>query len=224
MIVIATYNDIGLLDNLLDSLNTTENLNENVLVVCTDPNKLHMIKHIYSLSSSKKYNFKILADFTPYQGYDSGAYIYAYRNYVDDYYVFLQDSVTIKSPEWFNYFKEKRQEYTINPILHFSMCWDNMEQRMWVEHKFDNHFNSPSVGVFGPIFQASRKSLAKMDELHNLTKFIPSHKITSQQGMERGWAYLAANSEISIDSIDGAYYGEHSFNSRCFNKIYLKRN
>lgn len=223
MIVIATYNDISYLNNLLDSLNTTENLNENVLVVCTNPNQMQMIKYIYTLPSSNKYNFKILADFTPYAGYDSGAYIYAYKNYVDDYYIFLQDSITVKSPEWFNYFKEKRDENTINPLLQFSMCWDNMEQRMWVERKFYNKFNSPTIGVFGPIFQASRKSLIKMDELHNLTKFIPSHKITSQQGMERGWAYLAANSGVAINSIDGNYYGESSFDSRCFNKFYLYR-
>ena len=223
MIVIATYNDINLLNNLLDSLNTTENLNENVLVVCTDPNQMGMIKYIHTLPSSNKYKFNILADFTPYAGYDSGAYIYAYNNYVDDYYIFLQDSITVKSPEWFNYFKEKRNEDTINPLLQFSMCWDNLEQRMWVEQKFNGNFKLPNVGVFGPIFQASRKSLNKINELHNLTKFIPSHKITSQQGMERGWTYLAVNSGIAINNIDGIYYGESSFESRCFNKIYLYR-
>ena len=223
MIVIATYNDISYLTNLLDSLNTSENLNENVLVVCTDPNQMEMIKFINKLPHNSNYNFNILVDCTPYAGYDSGAYIYAYKNYVDDYYIFLQDSITVKSPEWLNYFKEKRDENAINPLLQFSMCWDNMEQRMWVESKFNNQIKNPNMGIFGPIFQASRKSLNKMNELHDLTKFIPSHKITSQQGMERGWAYLAVNSGIAINNIDGIYYGESSFESRCFNKIYLYR-
>lgn len=224
MIVIATYNDVSYLTNLLDSLNTTKNLNENVLVVCTDPNQLDMIRFINKLPHNSNYNFNILVNSTPYAGYDSGAYIYAYKNYVDDYYIFLQDSITVKSPEWLNYFKEKRDENTINPLLQFSMCWDNMEQRMWVEGKFNNQIKNPNIGIFGPIFQASRKSLIKMDKLHNLTKFIPNHKITSQQGMERGWAYLAANSDVAINSIDGNYYGESSFDSRCFNKFYLYRN
>lgn len=108
MIVIATYNDTNLLTNLLDSLNTTENLNENVLIMCTDPNQQDTIEFIYKLRG--KYNFNILADFTPHASYDTGAYIYAYKNYVDDYYIFLHDSVTVKSPQWFNHFKEKRHE------------------------------------------------------------------------------------------------------------------
>jgi hypothetical protein len=223
MIVIATYNDISYLTNLLDSLNTTENLNENVLVVCTDYSQKEMIEYINTLPNNNDYVFNILVDVTPYKGYDSGAYIYAFKKYVDDYYIFLQDSITIKSPEWFNYFKEKREEDSINPLLHFSMCWDNKEQREWVENKFNSRFNVPNVGIFGPIFQVSRKSLIKMDKLHNLSNFIPGHKVIGQQGMERGWAYLATNSNIMINNIDGIYYGQYTFESRCFNKIYLNR-
>lgn len=224
MIVIATYNDISYLNNLLDGLNTTENLNENVLVVCTDSQQREMVDYVNTLPNNNNYNFNILVDVTPYRGYDSGAYIYAFKNYIDDYYIFLQDSITIKSPEWLNYFKEKRDENTVNPILVFSLSWDNSEQVAWVQDKLGAHFNVPNVGIFGPIFQISRKSLIKMDMLYDLNRFIPGHKIIGQQGMERGWAYLAINSGIMIDTIDGAYYGESSFNSRCFNKIYLKRN
>jgi hypothetical protein len=224
MIVIAAYNDINYLTNLLDSLNTTEDLNENVLVISTDPNQKKMIEFIRELPNSGEYNFNILVDFTNQASYDSGAYIYAYKNYIDDYYIFLQDSLTIKSPNWFNFFKEKRHEDKINPLLYFNMCWDNNEQKMWVEHKFEGEILRPNIGVFGPIFQISRKSLIKMDELHDLNKFMPSHKIIGQQGMERGWAYLSINSGIEIESIDGTYHGESYFNSRCFNKIYLNRN
>jgi hypothetical protein len=224
MIVIATYNDISYLNNLLDGLNTTENLDENVLIVCTDDRQSEMVDYINTLPQNNNYNFNILVDVTPYQGYDSGAYIYAFKNYIDDYYIFLQDSITIKSSEWLNLFKEVREENTINPILEFSLSWDNHEQLMWVENKMGLYFNKPNVGIFGPIFQASRKSLNKIDGLYNLNNFIPSHKIIGQQGMERGWAYLAVNSGIMINSIDGPYYGESTFQSRCFNKIYLKRN
>lgn len=223
MIVIATYNYTEYLTNLLDSLNTTENLNENVLVVCTDPKQEKMIEFVSQLPSNNSYNFNIITDVAPRASYDSGAYIHAYQNYVDDYYIFLQDSIAVKSPEWFNLFKEKRHENKINPLLCFGMCWDNNEQKMWVEEKFEGNFIRPNIGVFGPIFQTSRKSLDKMNELHDLSKFMPNHKIKGQQGMERGWAYLSVNSGIEIDSVDGAYYGESSFNSRCFNKFYLNR-
>lgn len=223
MIVIATYDDINYLTNLLDSLNNTENLNENVLVVCTDPSQQLMIEYLYELPNSDKYNFNIIVDVAKTPSYDTGAYIHAFKNYVDDYYIFLQDSITVKLAEWFNLFKEKRHEDRINPLVCFNLSWDNHEQLMWVENKFEGSIIRPNVGIFGPMFQISRKSLIKIDELYDLSRFMPNHKIIGQQGMERAWAYLSVNSGIEIDSVDGMYYGEGFSDIRCFNKFYLKR-
>ena len=47
MIVIAAYNNIQILEKLLLSLNNTINLDEEVLIVCTDPKENKMIYYKY---------------------------------------------------------------------------------------------------------------------------------------------------------------------------------
>ena len=74
MIVIATYNKPKLLTDLLDSMKDTVNMDEKILVVCTDPNQTEMLEFLKELPT--RYEFDITTDVTPYAGYDTGAYIY----------------------------------------------------------------------------------------------------------------------------------------------------
>ena len=52
MIVIATYNNPKLLTDLLDSMVETVNMDEKILVVCTDPKQTEMIEFLKELPSN----------------------------------------------------------------------------------------------------------------------------------------------------------------------------
>jgi hypothetical protein len=224
MIVIATYNDIKILSRLLDSMNTTNNLDEDVLIVCTNDTQHEMIKYIYTLPSNPNYNYRIKVDVTPYKGYDSGAYIYAYKKYVDDYYIFLQDSIEIYSPEWFNAFKARRSKNKITAwMLMPNPMWLVNQQLEWVITKCGECAKNLKQGIIGPIFQVDRKSLMIMDEKYNLDNCIPTNKLVEQQGMERHWACMAENSGIEMDSIEQGWIENWDQSTQSFHKVYIKK-
>jgi hypothetical protein len=75
----------------------------------------------------------------------------------------------------------------------------------------------PPYGIFGPIFQISKNGLNKIDKKHDLSRFIPQNKLM-QEGMERGWAYLAYNSGLQITSLE-----EIQNDKVCFNKYFYRR-
>ena len=219
MIVIATYNNPKLLTDLLDSMIDTIDMDEKVLIVCTDPKQTEMLEFLKDLPS--KYSFDITTDVTPYAGYDTGAYIYAYKKYKEEYFIFLQDSITMKSPEWLNAFKEHRRLNVMTAWVLFPMCWDNNEQIQWVEDKFTRLLFKPPTGIFGPMFQVARNTLKKIDKEYDLERFIPSRKIIEQQGMERCWAYLASHCNVEVNSIDGFFLDWT--NKKYINKHFQKR-
>lgn len=219
MIVIATYNKPKILTDLLDSMKNTIDMDEKILVVCTDPNQTEMLEFLKELPSM--YEFDITTDVTPYAGYDTGAYIYVSKKYKEDYFIFLQDSITIKSPEWLNAFKSYRRPNVLTGWVLFPMMWDNIEQVQWVESKFKPLFFKPVVGIFGPMFQIERNTLKKIDKKYDLSKFIPTRKIVEQQGMERCWSYLAAHCGMEVTSIDGFFLDWD--NKKYINKHFQKR-
>jgi hypothetical protein len=219
MIVIATYNNPKLLTDLLDSMKGTIDMDEKILVVCTDPNQTEMLEFLKELPTM--YEFDITTDVTPYAGYDTGAYIYVSQKYKEEYFVFLQDSITIKSPEWLNAFKAYRRPNVMTGWVLFPMMWDYTEQIEWVESKFKPLFFKPVVGIFGPMFQIERNTLKKIDKKYDLTKFIPTRKVIEQQGMERCWSYLAAHCGIEVTSIDGFFLDWD--NKKYINKHFQRR-
>lgn len=219
MIVIATYNNTELLTDLLNSMLDTINMDEKILVVCTDPKQTEMLEFLKDLPS--KYSFDITTDVTPYAGYDSGAYIYAYKKYKEEYFIFLQDSITMKSPEWLNTFKNYRKLNVMTAWVLFPMCWDNMEQCQWVENKIKRVIFRPATGIFGPMFQVARNTLKKIDKEYNLDNFIPTNKIVEQQGMERCWSYMAAHCSVEVNSIDGFFLDWT--NKKYINKHFQRR-
>ena len=205
MIVIAAYNQTITLSKLLKSINLTIDFNEEVLVVCTDPTQKKMLTYLEKISKKNNFNYNLLIDKVNSAGYDTGAYIYAYKKYVRDYYIFLQDSLIVKNPNWFNLFLRIRNTNSLNAWFLFNLKWDNLEQKKWVVNKFPKNIKTPCYGIFGPIFQISRKAMKKIDNSYKLSNFIPSNKIIGQQGMERGWSYLAINSGVEINSLEGFF-------------------
>jgi len=223
MIVIAAYNKIDYTVDLLNSINGTVNLNERVLIVCTCPLKLEFIDSVKQLVENSNYTFNIDYTVTPYSGYDSGAYIWAYQNYYDDYYIFLQDSIRVNHLDWFTRFKSFRHNMTINTWCFFIINDEDTHTKFFLE-KINGHKSlNGSIGIFGPIFQISRTALNLIDQKFNLTKFIPSTKVEAT-AMERGWAYIADAIGLQVNHIDGHYSrNESDYQHKLLTKYFKDR-
>lgn len=221
MIVIACYDNIEIIDTMLSSLVNTNNLDEDVLIICTDYEQISMVEHLKTLNNNKHFN--IITDVTPYKGYDTGAFIWAYKNYKSDYYVFLQESLIVNKNNWLDIFKSYRESDTLNTWCAFSMSWDNEEQKNNILSKIpDNKYDliGQPFGVFGNMFQISYESMKKIDDKYNLENFIPNEKVLGSCGMERGWSYLAVNCDLKINNIDGFY---SPIESEYSDKLFLKK-
>jgi hypothetical protein len=130
MIVIATYDQPKLLSKLLKSLNNTIDLNEEVLVVCTDPRQTKMLNYLNKIQKLNNFNFKLLIDKVKFAGYDTGAYIYSYKKYNRDYYIFLQDSIVINNPDWFKLFKRSLFSFF------YRSCWPSIIGLIFIKFNF----------------------------------------------------------------------------------------
>ena len=198
----AKISNIQILEKLLLSLNNTINLDEEVLIVCTDPKENKMVYYINNIPL-EKYNFKIKCDVTPYAGYDSGAYIYVYQKYKREYYIFLQDSISVKDPNWLNIFKKEREEKKVTAWIKIKMMWSRRgDQEKDVRSKFPPSIKMSSHLIFGPIFQCHISFLDEVDKKYNINHFIPSDKINGQSGMERGWAILCEDLNFQLVSLE----------------------
>jgi hypothetical protein len=219
MIVISAYNNLIYVQSLLNSMRTSI-IDEDVLVVCTCPKQTYFIESLSKHLIEANYPFKIQYTVAPSSGYDFGACYWAYQNYKDDYYIFLHDTLVVNHPQWFEKFKSFRHENTLNTWCYFNifplatMYSEFFLPKMKEYPVLDNTY----PGVFGPIFQISRKALCSIDEKYDLSQFIPSNK-DEACAMERGWTYLAVGSGIKVNIIDGHY----STNSQHYRNMLLTK-
>jgi hypothetical protein len=205
MIVVAAYNSLTYVKSLLNSIRIST-IDEDILIVCTCPKQTYFIESIDKHLIETTYPFKVQYTVTPYSGYDSGAYVWAYQNYKDDYYIFLHDSIVANNSQWFERFKSFRNENTLNIWCYFDMfpIASIYSEFFLPKMKEYPNLDNTAPGIFGPMFQISRKALCRIDEKYNLNQFIPTHK-DEACAMERGWTYLAIGSGINVNIIDGHY-------------------
>lgn len=201
MIVIATNNGKNYLQNLLNSIEDIDILNNKILILDTGSTDKEYLNNLKS-------RHEIILDNTPYNGYDTGAYIYAYNNYVDENYLFLQDSIYIKDKYLIKDGLSILNEHTIVPLIVFNPInnfYDNQEQINWVQNKIGHHHYQ--IGIFGPMFFAKRASLDKIKNLNNL---IPHNK-NIQQAMERGWSVVFEQNNLNILPLEKYQHSNHLF-------------
>src|SRR4051812_29377575 len=103
MIVVATNNGKDYLPALLDSFKQYGTGGRKVVIMDTG-STCEVSKSYIASAISDDWPFELEADTTPYRGYDTGAYIHAYRSRPADDYVFLQDSVMVKHEGWIQEF------------------------------------------------------------------------------------------------------------------------
>lgn len=185
MIVIASYNGINFLPGLIKSLEEFGPHDEEYLVVNNQSTDPEFINYLNTLDSS----LNIKVETCPYNGYDTGAYLWAYRTFPAEEYMFLQDSIKIKDSNWFNEFRNKwTEDCGLVSWLVFDGMYDNSEQELFIKSAVGSS-DTRGWGVFGPIFYTKKYVLDQLEEKELLVNCIPKNK-NEQMGMERGWSAI----------------------------------
>lgn len=193
MIVIATNNGNDHLPNLLKSLEETNKLNIPISIIDTGSTDKSFINYLKNLPPQYKV-------YKSSGGYDSGAYIYAYKNIESDFYIFIQDSITILSNEFFNKVLDNIKDSKLF-AFHVFESW---EGAYTCEHILPLYFGKLDIesfkwGVFGPMFACSKNV---MEKIYNSNLwFIPKNK-EEQMAMERGWGIIACKLNIPLVYLD----------------------
>jgi len=205
MIVIATNNGMEHLPKLLDSIQKYGWYGQDVCVVDTGSTDEKFKEYLKELDNKLSYlsihNFVHIVNYTGNGGYDTGAYKYAYERYreQEDLFIFLQDSVEIKSPNWFPAIMIKLQEGDVCAWLTFTDWYDNQEQVDFVQKYFNEH--RYEKGVFAPMFAIRTKDMDKVYEKTGI-KDVQVYNKWTQQAMERGWAVAFEQAGLRLVSLD----------------------
>jgi hypothetical protein len=94
LIVVATNNGKTFLPGLLESLEQHGTSGHNVLLVDTGSKCPESIAFLEQ-AKAQSWPFGLDVIQTPYSGYDTGAYIHAFRTVPADDYLFIHDSVLV---------------------------------------------------------------------------------------------------------------------------------
>jgi hypothetical protein len=125
--------------------------------------------------------------------WQTGTFLYAYRETIADAFLFTQDTVTVQPGwpdpvEWFR----MRMTGDVCAVGWQLFPMDDYE-RAYVEDWYrddiasSNDFARPSRGIVGPVFYTTRKTLDVLDEL-GLLPPVPTTR-EQQAATERAWAY-----------------------------------
>jgi hypothetical protein len=199
MIVIATNNGKPYLLELLKDFQKI-GISDEIAIIDTQSTDAESLEFLESLKIKNEFGLNINVYKTPYRGFDTGAYIYAINNLKSDRFYFMQDSIKIKSIEYFNEINKRLKIGTIVPLITFGPhLYDENEQINFCYENFDSI--EYDKGIFGPIFAITNEDVQKIDKKYLV---YPTNKML-QMGMERGWAVLFKKYGFEIEPIEGAY-------------------
>lgn len=192
VIVVATNNGSKQLPRLLKSFEKHGTGGLPVCIVDTGSSDPEFLDYLASLRSSG-----YLVERTPYGGYDTGAYIWGYKNYLAKEYVFMQDSMEILNSNWVDCFREKRVDVCFYAYFHieYPNGFDEPAQLEFIKEAGILN-EKTEFCAFGPIFYATRLAMATMESRYKFDRIIPKNKL-QQQGMERGWAMMVDSCGLS---------------------------
>lgn len=215
MVVIATNNGYLYLKELLNSMKDVDFCDEQILIVDTmsdDETHLKFLKQINILYPK----LDIIIANTPYRRFDTGAYIYAYKNYESDNYIFLHDSITIIDN---NFIKDVKEYLKNNEVVAYN-CFEfaGMGDTEWKEFfKINTGEEKYKMGIFGPMFACNKRTL---DKINLDTLQLPQTK--NQQACFEGiWYTIFEKNNIEVFSMD---LFTNSFNSKYLDKKIIHRN
>lgn len=194
MIVFASHNNTNLLDLNLERLCEIDLNGHDVLFIDTGSTDEEYIRYFDEMK--KKYS-QFMFIRKDNMCWDTGAYLHAYRNYVRDRYIFLQDSIYISSDTFIKEIDEMLDRYEVVPIFDSWYTYDSTADLEWVEDGLGVVESRPLRLYFGPMF-ATRRST--MDKIPNDWHREPHDKVTATR-MERRWALM-----FHLLKVSWAYY------------------
>jgi hypothetical protein len=189
MIVIASYNGLEFVPNLLTDLKNFNISNNKICIVdnkSTDQNFLNYLEQL------KKEDYNILHN--PKSTYALGAFKYAIDNLKDDVWFGMQDSYRIKQ-DIFSYVTSKLTDKNMYTFLTFaSGVWDSNDDRFILNMKFGT--TKYSKGIFA-------SSIFALDSVIQKVKndwFIPTNKI-EDMASERAVSVVFDRHNIEINGL-----------------------
>jgi hypothetical protein len=194
MIVFAVHNMVDKIELVLEQLNKFNKID--VLIVDTN-SPTDVVKWFFE-EKKDSYNFKLIYDKLDVTGYETGAFLHAFKNYKADKFYFFQDSIEFINTDIFNKIDSLLEIYNVVSISHFPLIFDNTEQLNWVISSFDkneiSNLKYTPFGIFGSMFSIKRKDLEKIP-----SKWLnyPTNKLETC-GMERKWAIIFAIIGLSV--------------------------
>lgn len=202
MIVIATHEGRDYICPLLESWNLYGTNGHDIAVVETGGSSQEYLDHLNDISLWQ-WKFNLSISRTPYKGYDTGAYLWAYNTFhYEQEFLFMHDSMLVKRHDVMHDFSFIASAGACGcvPWLVFRQNgYDNQEQVEFVS-RFADDPTLPGFGIFGPIFYAERDALDRLDR-RLLDGVTPTEK-NHQMAMERGWAVAFARADVKVQSLD----------------------
>ncbi len=220
MIVFAVHNMIEKIEFVLEQLNKFNKID--VLIVDTN-SPTDIVKNFFE-EKKDSYNFKLLYDKLDVTGYETGAFLHAFKNYKTDRYYFFQDSIEFINTDIFNKIDSLLENYNVVSISPFPLIFDNSEQLNWVMSSFNqdelSKLKYKPFGIFGSMFSIKRKDLENIP-----SKWLnyPTNKLETC-GMERKWPIIFSIIGLSVVYLeqDHMVFLQNS-NNKYINKFLLRR-
>lgn len=194
MIVVASHDRIDFLSNILNQLSNINLNNHSVLIVDTNSSNKEY-REFFTLQKDiyKNFHFVSMIETT----WDSGAYIFGFKNFNEKNFIFLQDSVSLSNPNIFVEFDSRLEDNDVVAFLNFIYFYENDSQRDFVQKDVEVT-SLPKDAFFGPIF-AAKKSILEKIPAYWLN--IPKNK-NEGCGYERKWALIFHLLNAKVDWLE----------------------
>lgn len=163
------------------------------LVIIAKHGNTHIDGCLQSLGN--KYPIEVID--TAAGGHPTGAYLKAINQFKAKNYFFMQDSMYALQKDYLEPFKKICPDKGAVAWGFFDFSYDDTRQREWLEAQYSGQH--PRLGIFGPVFYASRASLLRLKRL-NLLPLVPTNKLEAQ-GTERAWAWAFTLADIPVVAI-----------------------
>lgn len=192
MIVVATHNSRANIDRLLWSMRTHGTDNEAVLLVVSgDPEYREYIDSVCQGNHGLR-SLEWIEE--PTNGFEAGAWIQAYRSRFDNTYLFLQDSIEVTAPGWYEQFVRAGIVACDQGFKEFCIPWvtfapymlgvtADVAQRIMTVYGL---YSEPGFGIFGSMFYTNRPALERIEKAGYMN--YPAQDKIDSEAYERWWA------------------------------------
>jgi len=196
MIVVCTHNGCQQLKQLISGFEKYGTENNKVVIVDTKSDDKESLKYLKKLENYSG-DFEIKVEYLENNWYEVGAFAHAYRQYSDDYYLFMHDSIVLKKEGWFSSIsKLLTDDIDVVALASFPFYFSNRKQIEWFARQFKQKWNNPQLGIAGCQFYTSEKTLDYLSSKGWLN-FNPSCK-NEGCAMERGLAIVFQEANLNV--------------------------